>query len=177
MHYLRQAALIGQVCVTAIMTLIAGLPHFDCVCPSGQHKPLCLGITAPRGGCCCGGACCSSSSGQKCCGGASQETPPAAQSQARCCRQRQPRARGDRPTPGLDATGCRKKTVTGESIIAVAPTQSSAKQTPADSFSVPVAQLAIIASAPMTGNSPLSWHEYELPPPTDLVIVLLHFLI
>src|SRR5438067_5740079 len=63
--------------------LFAGIPHSDCVCPNGGHKPFCL--SAPSaGGCCCGGACCSESEGN-CCSPASE--PPA---EARGCCDREP---------------------------------------------------------------------------------------
>lgn len=53
--------------LTAIMTLIAGLPHVDCHCPNGRVKPFCLGFVSGCSSCCCRGSCCSSVPGGSCC--------------------------------------------------------------------------------------------------------------
>src|SRR5215475_7170923 len=58
MKIVRKTALVGQVWLTAAMTLIAGVPHFSCRCPDGHVKPFCLGL-APGGRACCDRPCCS----------------------------------------------------------------------------------------------------------------------
>ena len=66
MRTIGRTALTGLVWLTAAMTLVAGLPHFDCRCPSGQVKPFCLATASKKTGCCCGGACCTID--EICCG-------------------------------------------------------------------------------------------------------------
>ena len=43
--------------LTALMTLVTGLPHFRCQCPNGSVKPFCFGYGCSASACCCGGAC------------------------------------------------------------------------------------------------------------------------
>src|SRR5262245_30182992 len=64
MRFFVRAVQIGFVWLTAVTTLIAGVPHFDCVCPYVDH-PFRLGTSSARS-CCCGGSCCSSSTGGEC---------------------------------------------------------------------------------------------------------------
>lgn len=68
MKTIKKLLLTYCILLTASMTVVAGMPHFLCVCPDGSIKPFCPGPTvrssfAPA--CCCGGACCSDS--QQCC--------------------------------------------------------------------------------------------------------------
>src|SRR5437016_10654975 len=53
MAHLRRVALAAQVWLTAVMTVVAGVPRFDCVCSNGQSKQARLGFTSPSSGCCC----------------------------------------------------------------------------------------------------------------------------
>jgi hypothetical protein len=72
----------GLTCLAAILTLIAGAPHFECHCPGGQVKPICFGTAAPSH-CCGGGACCRGMSGRGCCC-RHQAAHPRCASQAPC---------------------------------------------------------------------------------------------
>src|SRR5262245_60405924 len=65
MLYVRHIAVTVQVWLTAIMTLVAGLPHFQCLCPDGTTKAVCV-VPAPDS-CCCNGGCCGKESAKKCC--------------------------------------------------------------------------------------------------------------
>src|SRR5438132_246346 len=60
-------AWIGHIWLTALATLVAGIPHFACRCPDGHVKPICIGTLFATSGCCCGGTCCSSSERGACC--------------------------------------------------------------------------------------------------------------
>jgi hypothetical protein len=51
-------ALVALVWLTAIATVIAGMPLASCLCPNGQTKSFCFGMQKEAGGCCCGGGCC-----------------------------------------------------------------------------------------------------------------------
>src|SRR5262249_23524990 len=48
----------GAVWVTAMLSLLPGLPHFRCFCPDGHVKPLCLVPLSGGPGSCCGRECC-----------------------------------------------------------------------------------------------------------------------
>lgn len=175
MKFVQKAIQVGFVWLMAVTTLIASVPHFDCICPNGQRKLFCLGLPTQRPGCCCGGACCSSSGGKCCC--QAQDSPPGEQAeQTCCCCESQPHASNDTSTSGIQAKGnCCKKTLAHDEFVN--PTTQDAKQNLADGFSVPLLQFAPLLPAPRESHLRFSRHRYELPPPPDLVITLQHFLI
>jgi hypothetical protein len=47
----------AQVWIAAAMTLLAGVPWTDCICPDGSRKALCSGRSTTNGSC-CEGSCC-----------------------------------------------------------------------------------------------------------------------
>src|SRR5262249_51747992 len=121
MDRLRKAVRILAVWMTAGMIILAGIPHLDCVCPNGHHKPFCLG--APEGRCCCGGACCSASGGgEGCCCHASGQAPQGQAEHLSCCDQEQGQQSEDTAAPEaqLHNTGC-KRTLAEGALVAVAP--------------------------------------------------------
>src|SRR5438552_17897173 len=79
---LRYVAVTGHVWLTAIMTLVAGLPHWQCLCPNGNTKSACLEITSSAQACCCNGGCCG-----KQCGSAGQASFANQTETHSCCRQ------------------------------------------------------------------------------------------
>src|SRR5262245_2641030 len=87
MHTLCRMVRISGILLTAIMTLVAGLPHFSCVCPDGNVKPFCFGTSSAKSGCCCNGACCSSSEGVASCCCAHSRGPAGNAISASCCQQ------------------------------------------------------------------------------------------
>lgn len=159
--------------LTVVTTLIASVPHFDCVCPNGKHKPFCLGVCSSRtGGCCCGGSCCVSASGEKCCGQAQQPSSDP-QGEQSCCGESKEQSKPDTPAKVNQVKGsCCTKTL-AQGAFVVTPTKVTAEQ---NGLSVPVSPSTVVLPAPMPAASLLSW-EHQLPPPTDLVITLQHFLI
>jgi hypothetical protein len=174
-----RAAQAGFVWLTAVTTLFAGVSPFACICPNGRHKPFCLGISSTRTGCCCG-ACGSSSSEGKCCCCQSQGATPYGQAEQTCCCENrgQPGTDSDTSTPSIQGNGrCCQKTLARDERVGVSPAVDSHKQNRAGGFSVPLPPLVVVPSPPMAGRYPFSWQSYELPPPTDLVIALQHFLI
>ena len=178
MEIIVRAVQTGLVWLTAVTTLVGSVPHFDCLCPNGQHKLFCLGISASPTGCCCGGSCCSSSESGKCCCQARESSPEARAKHLRCCCESQRQTSADAPGPGLQVKGsCCQKTVIRDELVGVSPTKESPKQNGADGFSVVLPPLALVHALPVVSESWLSWHRYDLPPPTDLVITLQHFLI
>src|SRR5262249_30171978 len=68
MSVLSRTPLAGWLALAAaLLTPVAGVPHFVCQCPDGHVKEICLSTAAPSSGCCCGKACCSGSPGGQCC--------------------------------------------------------------------------------------------------------------
>jgi hypothetical protein len=62
-------------------------------------------------------------------------------------------------------------------FIGLIPGNTSADHTRTVGFSALAPELVNLQTASCPGRCALSWHEYELPPPPDLVITLAHFLI
>ncbi len=176
MKFLGSAVQVGFVCLTAVSTLIAGVPHFDCICPNGTHKAFCLGSASPRtGGCCCGGSCCSSSAGGSC---QAQDSSPAPQGDQACCCKSQPQPSSEAPATGSQVKGsCCTKTLAEGQLLTVSPTTTGAHQNLTDNFSTPLPQPASRYPALVVGQSLFAWHRCDLPPPPDLVLTLQHFLI
>ena len=70
MAHMGKAALVCQLHLTAIMTLVAGMPHFVCRCPSQPADP--PRQMSPSATCCCCGSCGSMQDKPSCC---NQQSP------------------------------------------------------------------------------------------------------
>src|SRR4051794_16517190 len=162
--------------LTAVMTLVAGLPHFDCRCPNGQVKRFCLGRASPPSGCCCGGACCSSASGGRCCcrsGGAAS----ARQAEKRSCCGRHTRLNDERPSAaGVKAQHtCCSKVLAQVQAFVPSPAKPAVDPDQAPAVLPPAAD--IVCTLVPRAHTRTPWHVHLLAPPTDLVTLLQHFLI
>jgi hypothetical protein len=145
----------------ALMTPIAGTPRIDCLCADGHVRLFCLSVFSPPTACCTGHT-------------NTQDSPGSPTRGAGCCGHgRHPgKAPADVPSAG---TGC-KKTLAEAKVQSVPPAKVVV-QDPTDAQAPALAPVAAPAALP--GNRPclLSWHSHGPPPPTDLVIVLQHFVI
>jgi hypothetical protein len=177
MRTLGRAALTGLVWLTAGMTLLAGVPHFDCRCPTGRVKPFCVGFTWEKSSCCCGGGCCSSNhNGACCCRGKKPPTGGNAKNWS-CCKQHTAPNGGPRPEGRPVAnSSCCVKTLAQQGLLAPGP----AKETRSKDFGV----RAAVAAQPTTFYIPAGLSPSRLPcslhllaPPADLVTLLQRFLI
>jgi hypothetical protein len=177
MHYSARILWACHVWLTAAMTLVAGLPHFQCLCPNGRVKALCLSLAPKPSGCCCGGACCSSaqSSAGSCCAHNAKAAEP--QAEASCCGQPKRQPTEKLPGAGFHAagTGCVKTPVRAE------PRALPKGDTEPGQLLIPDASLPghtpVTHALPATAHASTFWHGHSLAPPPDLVIVLQHFLI
>jgi hypothetical protein len=177
MNRLRRTLLVGHAGLTSVMLLIAGVPYAECYCPNGHFKPICFGIG-------CGTAHC----------GPAPERNASEHAQARkaklpCCCQHKPEApaRG-RPSlalracadtaskrPLVQSPGCIKHIVQPNPM-----TSPPAKVAYHHDVSLtadempPVVPGVVILDGTLKQNG---WQLHLLGPPTDLVIVLQHFLI
>jgi len=160
----------GAVWLTALMTLITGLPHFDCLCPNGHHKPFCLGLCSQSTGCCCAGGCCVRSE---------VSSSPNADTPETCCschHKARPSQTKQDPPAQLESPGCRKTIVQPD--FAIVTTARSAAVDPSDLVSpVPAFASVVEGPCPFDRNGRLAWQCYRIPPPTDLVVNLKHLLI
>jgi hypothetical protein len=167
--------------LTVPTMLLASSPHIDCVCPNGSKKPFCLSAVLGDSACCCRGACCSSSGPQKekqtgCC----------------CCKNKRLRQMSEsEPStsevgrvwtgaahssqPGVQQRGCEKSLAVTHAFIADkshtaifgSPLVTWIMiQVPSEFFGPALSSTTL--SVPVTSS---------LPPPSDLVVVLCHFLI
>jgi hypothetical protein len=167
----------GAIWLTALMTLVAGSPHFDCRCPNGHIKPFCLALLAGKSGCCCEGSCCSASTGDDARDFAAHSYPSATVPRKACCCKAHPENATDesRNAPQLGKVCCQKTIA----VAAVGASEPSVK--------APVRDLTAHLLVPAPGASMgqdgfgvcdcLFANHYHRPPPTDLVTVLQRYLI
>jgi hypothetical protein len=163
--------------MTAFTTLIASISPCQCVCPDGNRKLFCLGITCGTKGCCC---CCGA-----CCGGAlpdggspKAERPCLKVTNQRCCCCCPNSSPRDSATTAehkhVQGKGCRltlssPKIVT-ESRKDIAINEGSAVMLFRE---VPSPALPISLTCPWVWSS----ETYHPPPPPDLIVTFQHFII
>ena len=181
MRQLRSIALCLLTWLTAAMTLVAGTPHYTCRCPSGAIKPFCLGISfawAKNGketaNCCCNGRCCTpQDTNSSCCKSTSSAGEP--KSCCGCCGDR-----SSKPTRGGRDEGSR---VSGAVCVrTVAPSQSATVSPPKTRLAADEAFGQFLPFDGSRSQLPVcvgrhDCREHQRPPPTDLVVSLLHLLI
>ncbi len=175
MGLFRHAVYTGTIWLTAVMTLIAGAPHFDCRCANGHVKPYCLGLAAKKG-CCCAGSCCSSPPRAEEENATSPDPSSAPAGEKSCCchEQRQSDAGRNPAESTFEKTGCQKTFVEAADAV-----PSAAKVV------VPDLLTPLFLLFPASVFPPFEIRLYAdsfasnqgLSPPTDLVIVLQRFLI
>jgi hypothetical protein len=164
---LRRTLLAVLVWLTAATTLVAGVPHFDCLCPNGDRKPFCLGLASKATSCCCGGACCGTGGGASCC-----------QAQASCCSHHKATS-AKRPSNKhyqIGRTGCQRSLVL-TLCAAVTPGRPTTDEGFPALRLAAVPAPAVLSVLPIRGTWLLTWRHYRLPPPPDLIVTLQHFLI
>jgi hypothetical protein len=160
---LRRAALIGQVWLTAVMVLAAGLPQTVCACPPRQTPPAGAGSASrtETRQCPCGGQCCAMTS-----------TGP---HEPTCCGQAGPRpARAQAGKHATAREAACQRTLLQPQVY----TASDGKHTPSDE--APVAPciglpVGVTPSLSPAGAESRAWQGHAPAPPADLVTLLQHF--
>jgi hypothetical protein len=148
MGFFCNIAWTAYIWLTALMTLVAGMPHFACRCPDGQVKSFCMGTPSAKSGCCCRGTCCSSLDGGTCCCGA------------------QSRIAG----PVVGHSNC-TKTLAPSVLLTV----GHGKTTIANPLTVGAllpAQAVSVLSLTTMVDARSAWQAHQIAPPTDLITVL-----
>jgi hypothetical protein len=178
MGIVGRTALVARAWLMAAGVLLAGIPHFHCRCPNGEEKPMCLGLASKATGCCCGGSCCSSAerSGCPCCQGGDSGSVEA-QANSPCCRD-QSQATSEQAFSGsrLERNGCARTPVQTEAF-GITHIKTVADPDPTRGPFQAVPSPVFLSSSSWAAQSPSSWQTYALPPPTDLIVVLEHFII
>lgn len=161
---------IGVAGLTAVMTLITGMPRIDCICPNGDVKHFCMG-SATGSSCCCEGSCCGNSTAP-----ASPSPRPVKKS---CCRDSAANdEKSASQTKGQRAgqNPCRMQLAdsTVASVASVSGNTSSCETSGVLHLSPPSFSQAIVAPIG-------TWHHLGSPPtplpPTDLLATCKRLLI
>jgi hypothetical protein len=155
---------IGLTYLTAIMTLFAGFPHFECRCPTGQIKLFCFGSASPA-------------SENSCCEGHGDLAAGPVKQKA-CCRHcpRGPRGGAPLGQSHLQAPGCQKVLAQAEGF-ALSSGKTVVREIavgPADFVSAPQ---ALLLALPTAAQRQISCLFHLLAPPMDLAIRLQRLLI
>jgi len=163
----RTVASVGQVWLTALITLVSGIPVVECRC--SREVPLASGRVATAPACCCGGKCCASTESTGCCHAPVREIQEPALV----------------PHDGLKAPGNNQGELRGSQCVQALAQPQSYSPAPARTFAgndtTPGAHLpsllVTIAVVPATMDGQSRWGGQPLAPPPDLVTLHQHFLI
>ena len=165
MRCLRRTFCVVVVLATAASTLLANTPLvLVCACSTRATQKTSLVPQAEAKVCCCGGDCCP---------GQSEESP--------CCKKTsspeaaQPDRENSPQGPAIQAAHCLKTVFTSEQFLLSERDIVNAGE--------PLAQPVLFFTSiqdhvqPILAGLQLDWEIHRLPPPTDLVVVLQHFVI
>jgi hypothetical protein len=154
---------LAGICLTAFMTLVAGMPHFHCVCPNGHIKPFCLSFFSQTA-CCCAGSCCAVP-------GAADEERPAKQTSCCCCQAS--RRQAGEPDQQFHATGCTKTLVDAEASNVTAPVRDVEQDAGTIAW-VALSEISVVMPILASEAGRLTPPCHRSPPP-DLLTLLQHF--
>jgi hypothetical protein len=157
--------------LTALMTLITSLPHFDCRCPNGRVKRFCLGLTCRT--CCCAGACCPAAQAGRRLSVSTPSSSPGG-SCPRCHKSQAAEGKFAADEPAVGRTGC-VRTLIESALVATGEGRTDTDPVPVAEFLPSQPALASLATA--SGLRRSTYQPGDSPPPTDLVILLRHLLI
>jgi hypothetical protein len=166
MQRVRKTLCVFVVLATAVSTLLANTPLLlVCACSARTTKRTSqVGETEPEA-CRCGGDCCAVQS-EKC----------------PCCCQTKSSARAAQPDrdksakgPAFQAAHCLKTVFASEQVLLSERHSVSAGEPFAQVVHSFTSMHETVPAVP--GLSPMEWEIHGLPPPTDLVVVLQHFVI
>jgi len=170
----RKILLTGFVSVTAAMTLVAGFPHFECRCVNGHVKPFCLDFGSPTSGC-CGAACCSASP-EESSSGSQHHRASRVPKKCCCCQHEEKQPVKASPDHSQFRRPCCVKTAAPVKTW----TSSDARVKIAKDLAVQILDIPVacgLMPLPQTFGQRPSWEVRDVGPPTDLLILLQHYLI
>ena len=164
------------VLATVASTLLANTPLIVCACWTGQEKKLIVPTDAKSSSCSCGSNCCPSTDHQKpCCKKPADKktmkpTLPLPTDQPQD-------EQGTDPShnePAINSPDC-QKTMAQPEVFSLNLREVTAGGVLIDFLQSPPSDQYDVL--PVTFSSQVNWQAYRLPPPTDLVVALQHFLI
>jgi hypothetical protein len=172
----------AHVWLTATMTLVAGIPLADCICPDGTRKVFCSGCAANEARCCQTASCSPSPQANSngpvkraaCCAHSAVPKTPTNQTTLGSKTVRQQPQQKPGPDGQVTALGCRRALAEQQAPVVTSAEKSRPESVLALALPAVAVPIAFLTKAP---PCPLAWQSYRLPPPTDLVIVLQHFVI
>src|SRR5262249_42888674 len=182
---------------TAVSSALGSTPHFVCRCPDGTVKPFCSGQVSSESSCCCNGKCCCSTGDGGCCCKSTSSNGQEQKNAPGCCQQGKPDAVSEAVAPRSGEDGarkagpapqtgraehlsvsrncCQKKLAKSEDQTLVRPETKPLEQCEPGSAPLPPLNVGCFIPPQLAARD--GWQIYRLPPPTDLVIVLQHFII
>jgi hypothetical protein len=162
MPTLRRRIHLGLGWLTALLTLVTGIPHFNCHCDNVRVKPFCLDWFVPA----------------VCCREAPKEPAEPEADRPVCCSCCHPDPRDPASDPpegaGIGSRGCQKEWAGAEAAILPPAETGKAGLNPGLCWTVPAS--SSVSFSPEAGPSRLSEWSHA-PPPTNLVVVLQHYLV
>lgn len=168
MRRIRKITWLFVVLATAVSTLLANMPFIVCACPTGQNKKTTASPDAQPVLCCCGSNCCSTpDQGSPCCNKKPADKPVSSDPKEH----QVPLPEG----PAIQPAPCQKCVLQPEHFLL-----SEREVTIAGEPFAPCANSLNCLQdfdPPIPAISLMDWEIQRLPPPTDLVIVLQHFVI
>jgi hypothetical protein len=168
MSGLWSAGSIGQVWLTAAMTLVAGMPQIECRCPREVLKPHASGQACPA--CCCGEGC---SPNAPCCCQSHGGAPVEQTQMHEVVPHRSRQAQGTQQE--LNRPQCVKALAQPETYSPTPATTIHGDYTTPGAY-LPTAGVAVVAG-PGRVRGLSSWGGQPLSPPLDLITLHQHFVI
>jgi hypothetical protein len=168
----------GCVWLTAVMTLVAGMPRFTCACPDGTRKTLCLGPASKSSNSCCGGACCAKNEAhaKRCCHGGDTASEKHGQAAVCCATAKSGKFHSASGRGVMANHGCCSRTL-GDAQTATLPNSKTAvnKDFSLAAIHLPATLLSVRPPAP--GGGPTFRPIDQSAPSIDLIALLQHYLI
>lgn len=178
MRRLRRISWTFVVLTTAASTLLANAPLTVCACPNVPVRRPNNASEPKTSSCCCGNNCCPASSDEgSCCNKkpASKKEPQRSQPSDQ---KHENRRSGSSPSEAtIGPSECQKSTVQPETSTLTNSEVKASDDLISVGLSANLITPEVAYSADSSPTSMLYWRDFRMPPPTDLVISLLHFLI
>ena len=150
-----------------VATVVANVPHFDCVCPNGDRKPFCLTFSFSGTACCTGEGCCRTDDQPFSGDGVRPGCP-------KC------HAAAERTSSGATikapVSNCQKTFVAGADVAAN-PSDTDDDRLPAAAVLPPPSTFVAVSDTGLMRGVSNTSASRRLPSPPALVVTLCHFVI
>jgi hypothetical protein len=161
--------------VTALLALVAGLPHWECHCSGGRPVLFCPGQARGTAAPASHASCCSSAPETGCRHCCPHSTSTGPRRNHGCCEERYVR-RGPGESAGIRCPGC-KKAFTQAQAVTSSSSQTDTRGLDESLGGLPALQAARVLPALVQAPGRAYLPVHLLAPPPDLAVLLLHLLI